>query len=51
MDAVDLGADVVVSACPSCKSSFQQAAARLRKEKKGTLKAMDITELVAEALG
>ena len=50
MDAVDLGADVVVSACPSCKSSLQQAAAKLRKEKKGRLKVMDITELVADAL-
>ena len=34
----------------SCKSSFQQAAARLRSEKKGRLKVMDITELVGEAL-
>ena len=50
MDAIDLGADVVVSACPSCKSSLQQAAAKLRKEKKGRLKVMDIAELVAEAL-
>jgi len=49
-EAADLGAEIVVSACPSCKSSFQQAAARLRKEKKGRLKVMDITELVAEAL-
>jgi glycolate oxidase len=49
-DAADLGAEVVVSACPSCKSSLQQASAKLRKEKKGRLKVMDITELVAEAL-
>jgi glycolate oxidase len=49
-DAAGLGAEIVVSACPSCKSSLQQAAARLRKEKKGRLKVMDITELAAEAL-
>jgi glycolate oxidase len=49
-EAASVGAEVVVSACPSCKSSLQQAAARLRKEKKGRLKVMDITELVAEAL-
>ena len=51
LEAIDLGAEVIVSACPSCKSSFQQAAVRLRREKKGRLKVMDITELVAEALG
>jgi Fe-S oxidoreductase len=49
-EAASLGAEIVVSACPSCKSSLQQAAARLRKEKKGRLKVVDITELVAEAL-
>jgi glycolate oxidase len=50
LEAIELGAEIIVSACPSCKSSFQQTAARLRKEKKGRLKVMDITEVVAEAL-
>ncbi len=50
LEALDLEADVIVSACPSCKSSFQQAAARIRREKKGRLKIMDITEVVGEAL-
>ena len=50
LQAADLGADRVVSACPSCKSNLQVAAARLRKEKKGKMKVMDITELVAEAI-
>jgi glycolate oxidase len=48
--ASGMGADVIVSACPSCKSNLQVAAARLRKEKKGKMRVMDITELVAEAL-
>jgi len=48
--ASTLGADTIVSACPACKSNLQLAAARLRKEKKGRIKVMDITELVAEAL-
>jgi glycolate oxidase len=48
--ASSVGAEVVVSACPSCKSNLQVASARLRKEKKGRIKVMDITELVAEAL-
>jgi len=50
LEAIELGAEIIVSACPSCKSSFQQAAARLRKEKKGRLKIMDITEVVGEAV-
>ena len=50
LEALDVGAEVVVSACPACKSNLQLAAARLRKEKKGRIKVMDITELVAEAL-
>jgi glycolate oxidase len=51
LEAFDLEADVIVSACPSCKSSLQQAAARIRREKKRSLKVMDITEVIAEALG
>ena len=50
LEALEVGADTVVSACPACKSNLQLAAARLRKEKKGRVKVMDITELVAEAL-
>ena len=50
LEALDVGAEIVVSACPACKSNLQLAASRLRKEKKGKLKVMDITELVAEAL-
>jgi glycolate oxidase subunit GlcD len=48
--ASDIGADTIVSACPACKSNLQLAAVRLRKEKKGRIKVLDITELVAEAL-
>jgi len=50
LSAINLGADLIVSACPSCKGSFNQAAARARKEKKGKIKVMDITELVASRL-
>ncbi|MBI4800578.1 MAG: FAD-binding protein [Desulfarculus sp.] len=48
--AIALGADTVVSACPSCKNSLNQAAARARKEKVGKVKVLDITELVAARL-
>lgn len=50
VSAIDLGADAIVSACPSCKGTFNQAAARARKEKKGKIKVLDITELVAGRL-
>jgi glycolate oxidase len=49
-EANSVEAEVVASACPACKSNLQMAAARLRKEKKGRIKVMDITELVADAL-
>ncbi|RJX35502.1 MAG: FAD-binding protein [Desulfarculus sp.] len=48
--AIAQGAEAVVSACPSCKNSLNQAAARARKEKIGKIKVLDITELVASRL-
>jgi glycolate oxidase len=49
-EALDIGADMVISACPACKSNLHIAAARLRKEKKGKIKVMDITEVVAQGI-
>jgi glycolate oxidase subunit GlcD len=48
--AIGSGAEALVSACPSCKNSLNQAAARARKEGLGKIKVMDITELVASHL-
>ena len=50
LQAVGVEADTIVSACPSCKNSLNQGAARARKEKKGKIKVMDLTELVAQYL-
>ncbi|MFZ5864901.1 MAG: FAD-binding and (Fe-S)-binding domain-containing protein [Thermodesulfobacteriota bacterium] len=50
LSAIDLGAEAIVSACPSCKGTFNQAAARARREKKGKIKVLDITELIAQRL-
>jgi glycolate oxidase len=50
LSAVALGADAIVSACPSCKGTFNQSAARARKEQQGKIKVLDITELVASRL-
>jgi len=49
LEALEVGADTIVSACPACKSNLNLGASRLRKEKKGRLKVMDITEVVADA--
>jgi glycolate oxidase len=49
-EAVDIEADMVISACPACKSNLHVAAAKLRKERKTKIKVMDITEVVAQAL-
>jgi glycolate oxidase len=50
LQGAKVGADTVVSACPSCKNSLNQGAARARKEKRGKVKVMDLTELVAGRL-
>jgi glycolate oxidase len=50
LSAIDLGADAIISGCPSCKGTFNQAAARARKEKLGKIKVLDITELVSTSL-
>ncbi len=49
-EAMDLGAEVIVSACPTCKSNLKLAAAKLQRERRQRMKVMDITEVVAEAL-
>jgi glycolate oxidase len=50
LEASRVGAEIVVSGCPSCKSNLQVAAAKLRKEGKAKIKVMDITELVLQSL-
>ena len=46
-EALSTGAKMIVSACPSCKTNINDAI----REVGADLKAIDITELVAEALG
>ena len=48
--AIDVGADTIVSACPTCKSNLSQAAAKLAKEGKPRVQVMDITELLAKVV-
>jgi glycolate oxidase subunit GlcD len=48
--ARDLGAEVIVSACPSCKRTLQTAAGRLKREEKVKIRVMDIAEVLAKAI-
>jgi len=48
--AKEVGAEVIVSACPSCKRTLQAAAARLKREEKFKIQVMDITEVLAKAI-
>jgi glycolate oxidase subunit GlcD len=49
-EAMDMEAEVIVSACPTCKSNLKLAAAKLQRERRQRMKVMDITEVLAEAL-
>jgi glycolate oxidase len=49
-EAMSMGAEVIVSACPTCKSNLKLAGAKLQRERRQRIKVMDITEVVAEAL-
>ena len=51
LSALEEGAEVLVSACPSCKANLRLAADRARKEKAGKIKVMDISEVMKRALG
>lgn len=50
LEASDMGAKIIVSGCPSCKSTLKSGVAKLRKEKGKKMRVMDITELVRKYL-
>ena len=49
-EAVKAKADLIVSACPSCKRNLQLAAEIGQQQKKWNIQVMDITEIVAQAM-
>lgn len=49
-EALSVGAEVIVSSCPSCKANLKIAADRARKEKLGKVQVMDINELLVRTL-
>jgi Fe-S oxidoreductase len=50
-DALEVGAEIIVSGCPACKDNLRKGARALPKEERGTIKVMDITEMVINAMG
>ena len=49
-DALEVGAEIIVSACPACKDNLRKGAQALPKEKRAGIKIMDITEVVKQSL-
>ncbi len=47
-EAIEMGADMIVSACPACKSTLSTAALELKKETGKKVKVKDIVEIVAK---
>lgn len=50
LEASEIGADIIVSGCPSCKGTIKAGIAKLRKEKGKKMRVMDIIEIVRKYL-
>ena len=50
-DALAVGAEVIVSGCAACKDNLRKGAKAIPKQERGKIKIMDITEIVASAMG
>jgi Fe-S oxidoreductase len=50
-DALSVGAGIIVSGCAACKDNLRKGAKAIPKQERGKIKIMDITEIVAKAVG
>jgi Fe-S oxidoreductase len=50
-DALDVGAEIIVSGCAACKDNLKKGSRSIPKSERGKLKIMDITEIVSQAIG
>jgi len=50
-DALAVGAEIIVSGCAACKDNLRKGAKAIPKGERGKIKIMDITEIVASAMG
>ncbi len=49
-DAVEVDADIIVSACSACKDNLRKGVKVIPKEERPKIKVMDITEIVANSI-
>lgn len=49
-DALEVGAEIIVSGCAACKDNLRKGAKAIPKAERGKIKIMDITEIVAKQL-
>lgn len=49
-DALDVGAEIIVSGCAACKDNLRKGSKAIPKEERGKIRIMDITEIVANAM-
>jgi glycolate oxidase len=50
MDALEVGAEMIVSSCVACKDNLKKGLRLIDREKRGNLKVIDITELISERM-
>ena len=48
-DALDVGAEIIVSGCAACKDNLRKGARTIPRNERGDLKVMDITEILVQA--
>ena len=49
-DALALGAELIVSACPACKDNLRKGVLAIPKQERGKIKIIDMNEIVAEVV-
>jgi len=49
-DALEVGAEMIVSGCPACKDNLKKGARLIPREERGKIKIADITEVVSGAI-
>jgi Fe-S oxidoreductase len=49
-DALEVGAEIIVSACPACKDNLRKGAQALPKKERAGIRVRDITEVVKHSL-
>jgi Fe-S oxidoreductase len=49
-DALDVGAELIITGCAACKDNLTKGARAIPKDERGNIRAIDITELVAELM-